>query len=402
MSVFRPFFWIILASSLGAPGLFAQKAVFLDSFGAPGAGDGQLNTPWDLAVSFDGSVYVTDFGNHRIQKFSAAGTFERKWGDRGIAPGQFDTPTGICKAPGQFGEVYICDTGNNRIKRYSDIFSVAYEGLFGSSGGANGQLYQPTGVCHSSDNGQIYVADRLNHRIQRFDLSGIYLGQWGGFGSATGQFNQPSGVAVHPRTGQVYVSEEEGDRVQRFSATGTFQVAWGSTGSDTGQFNLPRGIAVDQDGLVYVADAFNDRIQVFDSVGRFLYQFGTDGGGAGQFSGPFGLDISARLLYVADSENHRIVRYRLSNESPKLTVTGAKTRTVASSSARFSGTARDDLKVDFVEVKVGSLPFRKAKGSSKWTFTAHGLKPGLNRVQIRAVDLGGRKSKIQTLRVSRS
>ncbi len=402
MTVFRPPFSIILALSLGAPGLFAQKAVFLDSFGAQGTGDGQFLVPNDIAVDSSGEVYVVDMFNNRVQRFTGDGTFLSKFGTAGAGIGQFNKPFGIWKSPGISGDVFVSDTENHRVWRIGGGEFPFFEAQFGSLGGGNGQFNFPAGICHSAFNDEVYVVDYNNDRIQRFTTSWTYLGQWGGPGFASGNFDEPLGIAVNPTNGTVYVTEEGNDRIQRFSPTGAFQMGWGSEGNGPGEFKNPGNPEVGGSGFVYVPDSDNDRVQVFTANGRFLHTIGTTGSGAGQFFAPNGVGLGLGLLYVVDGGLSRVSRFRLTDEVPKLVVKGAKSRTVASSSLRLSGTARDDLKVDFVEVKVGSSPFRKAKGSVRWTFTARGLKPGLNRIQVRAVDLGGRKSKIQTLRVSRS
>ena len=75
----------------------------------------------DIAVASDGSVYVADTANHRIQKFTSAGVFISQWGTEGNGSfrrgdGQFDEPGGIAVASD--GSVYVADTDNNRIQKF--------------------------------------------------------------------------------------------------------------------------------------------------------------------------------------------------------------------------------------------------------------------------------------------
>ncbi|MCH2672707.1 MAG: hypothetical protein MK011_10600, partial [Dehalococcoidia bacterium] len=85
-------------------------------WGTYGSGDGELNTPSGIAVASDGSVYVPDTGNHRIQKFTSEGGFVTKWGTQGTGDGEFDEPTGVAVASD--GSVYVADSWNDRIQKF--------------------------------------------------------------------------------------------------------------------------------------------------------------------------------------------------------------------------------------------------------------------------------------------
>ena len=84
-----------------------------------------------------------------------------------------------------------------------------------------------------------------------------------------GQFNNPAGVAV-ASDGNVYVSDPGNDRIQKFTPTGVFVTKWGTYGTGDGEFSYPQGVAVASDGSVYVADESNHRIQKFTSGGVFV------------------------------------------------------------------------------------------------------------------------------------
>jgi len=122
-------------------------------------------------VASDGSVYVTEESEHRIKKFTSAGVFVTKWGTRragiaqGSGDGQFDSPDGVAVAPD--GSVYVADRYDNRIQKFTS------EGVFvtkwGTYGTGHGQFSWPNDVAVAPD-GSVYVADTGNHRIQRFKV----------------------------------------------------------------------------------------------------------------------------------------------------------------------------------------------------------------------------------------
>ncbi len=118
----------------------------------------------------------------------------------------------------------------------------------------------------------VYVVDSKNCRVQKFTPNGQFVLMWGSRGTGDGQFQTgdwgygPRGIAVGPQ-GYIYVADRYNHRIQKFAADGKFACKWGSYGSGAEQFNEPMGLAVDKYDYVVVADSRNYRTEVFESAG---------------------------------------------------------------------------------------------------------------------------------------
>ena len=133
---------------------------------------GQLQRPRGLRVAPDGSIYVADSGNHRIQHFSADGTVLQAWGtfadlSKGAAPGgTFNEPWDVAVAPD--GSVYVADTWNHRVQKFTaDGKFVKMWGYFGQ-GEKPDAFWGPRGLAVDAQ-GRVYVMDTGNKRIVVFD-----------------------------------------------------------------------------------------------------------------------------------------------------------------------------------------------------------------------------------------
>jgi uncharacterized protein (TIGR03663 family) len=197
---------------------------------------------------------------------------------------------------------------------------------WGAVGTGSGQFNHPRGVAVGPE-GNVYVVDSDNHRVQVFDAEGAFLREWGsqcnlavehscmdldGDGPmdyGDGQFQEPWGIAVAD-DGRVYVADTWNHRVQVFDSDGTFLTKWGAYGqtpSDTWLLYGPRDITLDAQGRVFITDTGNKRIMVYDQDGNYLDQWGSEGVLPGSFSEPVGIGVDSEgNIYVADAWNQRI------------------------------------------------------------------------------------------------
>lgn len=201
--------------------------------------------------------------------------------------------------------------------------------------GSGNELNGPTGITMDAE-GNIYVADTQNHRIQIFAEDGTLEQTIGSYGAGENQFNEPRGVAVDS-DGNIYVADTWNARIVKLSPSGDWITSWG-TGQPMAEgdprlatitgatregnaanplgFFGPRGVVVDSDGNILIADTGNRRIVVTDDEGEYLYQWGSAGNDPGQFNEPTSLAVdTAGNLYVADTWNGRVQVFPRNNQS---------------------------------------------------------------------------------------
>ena len=340
---------------------------YVATLGAFGSGDYEFDAPRDVAVDAAGNLYVADHNNQRVQKFDSGLAYVRTFGVTGVPyltdSNHYNQPNrvavdadgniGILEDEGRGhrfimldanglplftigepgvpggdndhfndargvtfdadGNIYIGDCANHRVQIFDS--TGVYSATLGSYGQGNDQFFCPTGVAFDGS-GNFYVADELNQRIQVFDSSLVYsdtLGETGVSGSDDAHFYNPQDVAVDA-DGHIYVADLFNHRVQVFDSGHALLMTLGVTGEcgyDFGYFCEPTGVAVDAAGNIYVVGKFGSRVQVFDASGAYLTTIGGSLGDLnGQMRGPLGVEVDAQgNVYVADLENHRVQRF---------------------------------------------------------------------------------------------
>ena len=210
--------------------------------------DSRGQAPAGVAVDRDDNIYVSDYNDHKVRKFTSNGDFLGTQINK-----QFNRPVGIgCNETND--RLYVCEEMNNQIKALNPD-------LIFHSTISDTELRKPLDV--SFDNiGNAYVANYSGHNVMVFQSNGKLLRTFGTHGSGPGQLTSPAAIAVS-NTDTVYVVEMNGHRISVFKTTGEFICTFGNKGKKGGQFNNPTGIAIDSHGNIVVADRNNGRIQVF-------------------------------------------------------------------------------------------------------------------------------------------
>lgn len=295
---------------------YANKRTEIDAvqvWGSNGTGDGQFTIPRSAAVAPDGSIYVADSGNHRIQVFDSAGNFLMKWGGEGSGPGQFSEPWGIAVGPD--GTVYVADTWNHRVQLFTPTGD--YISAFGSFANVQhdaqdqpGTFWGPRDIAVDAQ-GNVYVTDTGNKRIQKFTADGQFLQTFGGGGIIPGAFEEPVGIDIDNQ-GNIYVADTWNRRIQKFDSNLNPILQWDVVNAWESEsvVNKPY-LAVDNQNRVFISDPEGYRIIVYDgNTGDVLATWGQYGQDLASFQLPVGVAVdSQNNLLVADSDNNRIMNF---------------------------------------------------------------------------------------------
>ncbi len=329
--------------------IFNRNYEYVGQFSDSGTGSGQFGTLSDVAATDDGSVFVADSDNDRVQQLSfcqgdqtfANGVCTDPPCDVGqnvvdgtcidtgcIGSQTYDVATMICNDPVCTGDQTVVDgectgpqcigdriydatnqvcndpgcPGQQIVVRgiCSDPLTLNLIERFGERGTGNGGLNDPQGVAANSTH--VIVIDTFNNIIQVFDRNGTFAGQFGAHGAGVGEFN--SAVAVTVTSDRIIVFDAGNDRIQIYNLGGEFvsefDVRFGN------RLSFAQGIAANSTHIL-LADADAHLVRVFDYAGVQQHQFGgerpsshTDDDPGGLFNGPISIDINSTHILVAD------------------------------------------------------------------------------------------------------
>ena len=235
---------------------------------------GQFRSPSGIIMLPSGELCVADTNNHRLQVLSRSGEVRGVVGHGpGAGAGEFQQPTGLA-CDGQF--LYVADSGNCRLHKLSlpDAKPLATVGSFGE---AQGQLHAPVGLAlHEATDADshggsfLFCADSRNHRIAVFATHPelCFVRTFASHGTGAGELGPTSsGIYLAASLGELFVADRANHRLQVFSTDGTLLRTLGQRGTAPGSFRRIRGVAVDG-GRVFTAEC--ERVQVLTVYGVAL------------------------------------------------------------------------------------------------------------------------------------
>ncbi|XP_066300017.1 tripartite motif-containing protein 2-like [Branchiostoma lanceolatum] len=155
---------------------------------------------------------------------------------------------------------------------------------FGEKGSRNGQFNEPNGVACSKD-GEMFIIDRRNKRIQVFDSEGNFRRKFST--KVKGKDTDPRGLAINPASGEVYVTDSKQKVVNVFSSLGEYIRSFGA-----GVVSIPCGIAVDSSGRAFVADMESHHVTVHDPDGNVAMEIGNAQRGDAHLHIPLGVALA--------------------------------------------------------------------------------------------------------------
>ncbi|HYJ61877.1 MAG TPA: 6-bladed beta-propeller [Actinomycetota bacterium] len=384
-------------------------------WGSEGTGPGQMGDGGrGITVDGDGNVWVADYGNYRMLKYSPSGTVLGTYPDpaQPPPPGGFSWARDVAIDPQ--GDVWGADARNNRFQQFSS--SGAFLGTWGrrQSNPPYGMDY-PRGIGVNPANGDVWVASTRDHFLRVYDSAVNYIGTVGNGvdSSGTGSFRWPldvefatagatdyawisdytsgrvkrvdavppfterqsisvtnNGIALDEAADRLYVLSWQNDDVRIYNASaGSYITRFGSRGTGTCQFQNPWDIDL-VNGVLYVTDSVRNKVMAFSTSGACLGEWGSKGQGPYQFKDPSGITHDAQgNLYIADANNDRITMYSFSVPVPNGSDTTLPTvsltsptagQVLAPSTVTLAGAAGDNVGIASVFTSV------RDRSTNKW------------------------------------
>jgi len=262
-----------------------------------------LRRPSGVAMDDQGRIFIADTGKNRVVVFDESGNYVDQFGDPGEGQYNIKDPISIAVAPD--GRIYVLSKTLKKVVVFDGSFKpvkeikfaewplsltirermlyvTTYRGImvgdldgnlittFGKSGRAPGEFQLPGGIAIGKE-GNMYVADSLNYRVQALNKDGEPIWQYGKplppgeaimYKGSDRKFGLPSSIAVDDN-GYLYVVDGLSSELVILDSKGKLIDRIGDVGHDDGFFYYPAGITYAGQGKVVLADKFNDRVQVF-------------------------------------------------------------------------------------------------------------------------------------------
>jgi len=265
---------------------FTKEGEFITAWGLYGTRSGEFRSPYGIAIDSRGNVFVTDQINNNVQRFDSDGKYITKWGTKPIPRTR---------------------SSGDRPSQLSPETYLAQPGFFDG----------PTGIAIDSGR-NVYVVDSGNERIQKFNKRGEFLMAWDILGiteeSDPGDILDTSqGIAVD-KEDNVYVVDKANKRIQKFDSEGKFLAFLPKA-----TLSSPEGITIDNLGFLYVTDRLSGLIQKYDQEGNLLEEIKSHRKGNEKTVNIVGIAIAnSGDIYISDTRNHNIQKFEKSSRLPNL------------------------------------------------------------------------------------
>jgi sugar lactone lactonase YvrE len=269
----------------------------------------QLAEPYGVAVDSKNKLYVAD------QKVGAIFIFNTETRDveliKNKTHGHFVRIIGL--AMDDNDRLFVSDPGLKHI--------LVFNGKHLPEDVITDGLESPGGLAIDVENRLLYVADVEQDQVLVYDADTLKLKRRIGTGghkhelTTPGDFARPSGMAVD-RDGNLYVADTLNNRIEIFDGDGNFISTFGKAGDGPGYFSRPKGVAIDSDDHIWVVDGMQDRVQVFNHDAQLLISFGGHGLLPGQFQGLVGITIDKmNRVFTSEIFPGRVQQFRYVTDS---------------------------------------------------------------------------------------
>ena len=370
---------MVLISSIGYSQTYSYSHT-IGTTGVSGSDNTHFNEPRGVAFDSNGKIYVADNRNRRIQIFNSDGIYNSTFSS-GSGNSDFNFPEDIVIDDSD--NIYIVNDNIQDIHKFNSSFNfvtkISHDGVVGLA----------------NDGVVTYAAYFNQHNIVRFNTNLGIANTYGSSGSGTFQFDSPVGIEVDA-SGNIYVADKGNHRVQIYDSSFNYIVTLGVTdesGSDNDHFSGPSAVAIDPvNGNILIMDLNNRRVQVFDSSYNYVTTIAGNGSGTGndQILGGNNMDVdvdSSGNVYISDFLNHRVQVFTKN-------VLSVNDVSLKSSVSFYPNPAKDmlnfktDFDTSFISINnvLGQRVLETKKQSYNFSLDINGLIQGLYFIEIKNKD----------------
>ncbi len=384
----------------------------------------QFDNPRGIVFGNSGELFVSDYNKGNIRKVgndalvtTFAGGDNTSFKDGVSSEADFDLPSGL--AIDNVGNIFVADAGNHAIRKIGidgQVSTLAGNGIAGFKDGnqSEASLFNSPNGLDVDSQGNVYVADKLNHSIRKITPDGVVstiagsgnIGYGEGVGS-TAHFSEPLDVAV-AKNGDIYVADSQNNRIRKVSSEGTVSTFIGNGSSndkdgpkESAVISYPFGITIDKNGNLFVIDGAG-RIRKVDAQGN-VSTFAGGAAGSGRIDGmgtearfirPTGLAIDINgNIFVSEGWASNVIR-KVSPDGRVTTLAGSGTNGLNDGSGMLAyfNSPLDvaiDKNGDIIVADSENHKIRKVSaGSSVLSGSAVG-QGGSHNVRLKLTDAGG-------------